>query len=347
MKNNLSFIITTINPYKNVKKLDYISKKNSVNFIIVGDKKTPLDFKTVYGDYLDLSKQKNLKYQITKKIPYNSYSRKNIGYLKAIQLNSNFIIETDDDNQIDKNYFNKISLHQNAKSILTEGWVNIYKAFLKDKSIKIWPRGLPFENIEKKFYFSEKSVKKKFFIQQGICNGDPDVDAIFRILNNKKNFRFKKNLMFSINPKTFIPLNSQNTLWHSKAFALLYLPSFCSMRATDIWRGLIAKVVLANDKKNILFKSSNIIQKRNDHNLINDLRDEMELYENLNLALNSLLKLNLLKGEKNYSKNLIKVYQKLVVMKLFPKKELELVKLWVRDLNRLSKSSKKRRKHPF
>ena len=99
--------------------------------------------------------------------------------------------------------------------------------------------------------------------------------------------------------------------------------------------------------KNILFKSSNIIQKRNDHNLINDLRDEMELYENLNLALNSLLKLNLLKGEKNYSKNLIKVYQKLVVMKLFPKKELELVKLWVRDLNRLSKSSKKRRKHPF
>ena len=40
MNNKLSLIITTINPYKNIRQLDYISKKNLVNFIIVGDKKT-------------------------------------------------------------------------------------------------------------------------------------------------------------------------------------------------------------------------------------------------------------------------------------------------------------------
>ena len=209
------------------------------------------------------------------------------------------------------------------------------------KNIKIWPRGLPFENIDKKFQISQTKLKGKFYIQQGICNGDPDVDAIFRILNNKKNFTFKKNLMFSINPKTYIPINSQNTIWYSKAFPLLYLPSFCSMRATDIWRGLIAKVILANDKKKILFQSSNVIQKRNNHNLIKDLSEEMELYKNLNLALQSLLKLNLLKGEKNYDINLVKVYQKLVLMKLFPKKEIDLVKLWVRDFNKVLKSAKR------
>ncbi len=341
MNNKLSLIITTINPYKNIRQLDYISKKNLVNFIIVGDKKTPSNFKTIYGDYLDLKKQRNLNFQIVKKIPYNSYSRKNIGYLKAIKSNSKFIIETDDDNQIDKNYFKNISLYKYARNILTDGWVNIYKPFIKEKNIKIWPRGLPFENIERKFDISQNKFKSKFYIQQGICNGDPDVDAIFRILNNKKNLVFKKNLMFCINPRTYVPINSQNTIWYSNAFSLLYLPSFCSMRATDIWRGLIAKIILSNDKKNILFKSSNVVQKRNDHNLIKDLNDEMELYENLNYALSSLLKLNLLKGEKNYTKNLIKVYKNLVLMKLFPKKELDLVKLWVRDFNKILKSSKK------
>ena len=88
MNNKLSLIITTINPYKNIRQLDYISKKNLVNFIIVGDKKTPSNFKTIYGDYLDLKKQRNLNFQIVKKIPYNSYSRKNIGYLKAIKSKS-------------------------------------------------------------------------------------------------------------------------------------------------------------------------------------------------------------------------------------------------------------------
>ena len=261
--------------------------------------------------------------------------------MKAIKSKSKFIIETDDDNKIDNNYFKNISLYKKARAVLTDGWVNIYKPFLKEKNIKIWPRGLPFENIDKKFQISQTKLKGKFYIQQGICNGDPDVDAIFRILNNKKNFTFKKNLMFSINPKTYIPINSQNTIWYSKAFPLLYLPSFCSMRATDIWRGLIAKVILANDKKKILFQSSNVIQKRNNHNLIKDLSEEMELYKNLNLALQSLLKLNLLKGEKNYAINLVKVYQKLVLMKLFPKKEIDLVKLWVRDFNKVLKSAKR------
>jgi hypothetical protein len=341
MLRKLSLVVTTINPYKNLRKLDYISKKNSVNFIIVGDKKTPSNFKTVYGEYLSLKKQKNLNFRIAKKIPYNSYSRKNIGYLKAIQLNSEFIIETDDDNEIDNNFFKNISLYHYARNVLTNGWVNIYKIFLKDINIKIWPRGLPFENIKKYFSLSKKKFKSKFYIQQGICNGDPDVDAIFRILNVKKKFTFKKNLMFCIKPKTYVPINSQNTIWHSKAFSLLYLPSFCSMRATDIWRGLISKIILSNDKKNILFKSSDVIQKRNKHNLIKDLSDEMELYENLNFALISLLKLNLLKGEVNYTKNLITIYEKLVSLKIFPKKEIILVKLWIRDFNRLAKSSKK------
>ena len=78
------------------------------------------------------------------------------------------------------------------------------------------------------------------------------------------------------------------------------------MRATDIWRGLIAKIILANDRKNILFKSSDVFQKRNVHNLVSDLKDEMELYQNLNFVLNKLIKLKLYKGEKIIQKICLK-----------------------------------------
>ncbi len=343
MKKKVTLVLTTINSYNKVRKIDNLANKNSVNFIVIGDKKSPKNFKLVYGDYFDVKKQGKLDFNIIKKCPYHSYSRKNIGYLKAIKLKSTFIIETDDDNEIKENFFKNITLHHSAKNILTNGWINIYNAFLKNKNIKIWPRGLPFENISKDFVISKNKVKKYFYVQQGICNGDPDVDAIFRLISKKKNFIFKKNLKFSINPRTYVPINSQNTLWYYKAFPLLYLPSYCSMRATDIWRGLIAKIILANDRKNILFKSSDVFQKRNVHNLVSDLKDEMEIYQNLNFVFNKLSKLKLYKGEKNYPKNLLKVYKILVSLNLFPEKELDLVKLWIRDFDELSKTAKKRR----
>ena len=41
--------------------------------------------------------------------------------------------------------------------------------------------------------------------------------------------------------KAYSPFNSQNTIWFKEIFPLLYLPVSCSMRATDIIRGLVAR----------------------------------------------------------------------------------------------------------
>ena len=81
--------------------------------------------------------------------------------------------------------------------------------------------------------------------------------------------------------------------------------------------GLIAKIILANDRKNILFKSSDVFQKRNVHNLVSDLKDEMELYQNLNFVLNKLIKLKLIKVKK-IIQNLLKVYKTLILLNIFP-----------------------------
>ena len=97
-----------------------------------------------------------------------------------------------------------------------------------------------------------KKVRKKFYLQQGVCDGNPDVDAIYRIMNKKISIKFKNNYSISLG-KSLSPVNSQNTIWFKKIFPLMYLPVTCTMRATDIWRGLITSNILLNENLPILF----------------------------------------------------------------------------------------------
>jgi hypothetical protein len=68
--------------------------------LVVGDKKTPdsWSYKEVF--FLDIKDQIELskKYKIINQIPFNSYSRKMIAYLYAIEHKAKYIYEPDDDN---------------------------------------------------------------------------------------------------------------------------------------------------------------------------------------------------------------------------------------------------------
>ena len=86
--------------------------------------------------------QSNTNYESVKTTPFNSYTRKNIGYLFAIQNGAKYIYDTDDDNEpITKleDYFDfneyKIELEYDLESPLT---LNRYAHFGQPT---IWPRG--------------------------------------------------------------------------------------------------------------------------------------------------------------------------------------------------------------
>ena len=58
---NKAIIITTINqPSKAVLEIANGCKKNNIPFIIIGDKKTPADFKLEGGHYFDIDSQNDL-----------------------------------------------------------------------------------------------------------------------------------------------------------------------------------------------------------------------------------------------------------------------------------------------
>ena len=198
---------------------------------------------------------------------------------------------------------------------------------------------MPFDEIEtgKKIIFYKKKIQA--LVLQGLCDGNPDVDAIYRILNKKISYKFVKNIKFAITKKIFSPTNSQNTTWYYKSFPLMYLPSYCSMRATDIWRGYISQVILNNNNSYTLFHGPNLKQIRNQHDIIKDLKDEFEVYKNSRKIISTLLELDLKKGSSNFMDNLNKCYIKLCKKNFFNKKELKLLNLWIKDLEIVLKTT--------
>ena len=316
-----SLVITTINkPNNNIKLFSKYSKKNKWDFIVIGDRKTPKNFKIKYGNYFDLNSQKKLIFKFSKKCPKNNYARKNIGYLISIKNNADVIVETDDDNYPKKNFFDEKKLKHFAFEIKNKSWVNIYDLFVKKKSY-LWPRGLPLDHINKNKILLKKKILKNFYLQQGVCEKNPDVDAIYRIFNKNINVSFKKNYKVSLG-RSLSTFNSQNTIWFKEIFPLLYLPVTCPMRCTDIWRSLIALAILRNDNKKILFFGTSMHQERNYHNLINDFEEEVPMYLNNKNIYNLLSKIRFKKGIRNYMKNLQLAYKFLIKNNFISKLEI-------------------------
>lgn len=271
-------IITTINrPSEQI--IDYINKYPEWDLIIVADSKTNNEsYKDLNCIYLSLEKQYQIFPRLSSIIPLKSYARKNIGYAYAFINDYDIIYDTDDDN------FSEICEKQNPyndKEISSNfNFVNIYKAYT-DK--KVWPRGLPLRYIDTTPIISD--TKYRCPVIQGLVDGDPDVDAIFRIINqNNSNifnkFDSKNTATYALKPYVFCPFNTQNTYWTQKElFHLMYLPSTVSMRFTDILRGYIAEHQLWKQSFNIKFTNSTAIQTRNKHDLSKDLLHEIEMFQ--------------------------------------------------------------------
>ena len=335
----ITLIITSINkPNEVIKKYYSLSKKNQVNFIIIGDKKTP-EYPSKYNFY-NLKSQKNLKFTLNNSLPINSYSRKNIGYLIAMQNNSKIILETDDDNFPKNSFFYNLELQKKLRLLSGPKWINIFKISQKKNKDIIWPRGFPLDEINKihKIKISEKLITSP--IQQRLCDGNPDVDAIFRLTKKKKFHTFdKKN--YALNNKSICPFNSQNTVWHEQCFPLMYLPSYCTMRATDIWRGFIALRVLKNYNWNLSFLKSTVIQNRNVHDLLDDFNLEYPVYKDTKI-LNDILYNVKLSDKRNYMLiNFFKCYKRLIDERILEKKELDLVYKWLNDISKIYPNYKK------
>jgi len=98
-------VITTIQePTRGVVKLVQKLAECGGFLVVAGDKQGPAHFRSqhfVEGsqiDFLALADQQASEFDLARKLPFGSYSRKNVAYLHAIAAGAQLLYETDDDN---------------------------------------------------------------------------------------------------------------------------------------------------------------------------------------------------------------------------------------------------------
>ena len=329
MSDKYAVVVTTINPpTKAVQELAKNSYRLNAEFILIGDSKSPANFKQENATYLDLAAQSETSFRYAKLAPTKHYARKNIGYLLAISGGATIIIETDDDNIPRSEFWEKRAANVAARVVELNGWVNVYGYFFDGQ---IWPRGLPLDLVKNSIPEISGSVEEIYCpIQQGLADENPDVDAIYRLLFPLP-INFNNHTSVALRG-AWCPFNSQNTTFFEPAFPLLYLPYYCSFRMTDIWRSFVAQAIAYVNGWAVLFHKATVWQERNEHDLMRDFEEEVPGYLHNSKLREELLMLDLAAGAEHIADNMRICYNRLVELKLVGSQELPLLDAWLQDL---------------
>jgi hypothetical protein len=271
-----SLVVTSINPPNAaLRELAAGCVAHSWDFVLAGDSKSPHDFQLDGCRFLSLEDQRESGFSLGTACPERSYTRKNIGYLSAIQAGAEAIVETDDDNHPLDGFWLPRREEVSCRPVESDGWVNAYRYFSGNF---IYPRGLPLTHARADVPEAGEPMTAACPVQQGLADADPDVDAVYRMLFPLP-FHFEAaHDPVLLRQGAWCPFNSQNTTFFPSAFPLLYLPARCSFRMTDIWRSFVAQRVLQAMAAGVLFHGPTVWQDRNEHDLQRDFTDELPGY---------------------------------------------------------------------
>jgi hypothetical protein len=330
MEDTVLVLTSIAEPTPALRTLATAARNADVGFILVGDAASPSRFELDGCDFYSLDRQQELALELAAVCPVGHYTRKNIGYLLAMQRGASTIVETDDDTTPYAAFWaERDRIHQVA-TVPGPGWANAYRYFTHKP---IWPRGFPLEQAVAAVPARELLPvgEADCPIQQGLVDDDPDVDAVYRMLFPLP-FRFERRPAVALAAGAWCPFNSQNTTWFRDAFPLMYLPASCTFRMTDIWRSFIAQRLAWANGWSVLFHEATATQQRNAHDLSVDFADEVPGYLDNRAICASLDALDVRPGVEHLADNMRAAYDLLVERGRLDESELVLLDAWLADI---------------
>lgn len=335
MKKRQWIVITTINsPTRTIAHVARLCRRGW-GAVVVGDVSTPADWNAEGVIFLSTDRQKKLFDDVADLIPYRHYSRKNLGYLYAIAAGADHVLETDDDNIPYPSFAKQLSRTARGRYVRSDGWVNVYKYFT---DATIWPRGLPLDELASVGDMQTAATDAVCPIQQFLCDHDPDVDAIYRLINKDPVVFDPAAASVILSENAWCPFNSQNTLFFSEAFPLLYLPCHVSFRMTDIWRSFVAQATLWAHGYRVAFHTSTAKQIRNPHDLMEDFKQEIVGYtdnKRICAALSDACANLTDEDSSNISRTAQALWRKLVEEQVIPPTEIPIITAWFNHVDAL------------
>lgn len=281
-----------------------------VQFVVVGDNKTPeetsdfctrLDQESPYRcTYLSPQDQREIlgiAPSFESFLPWNCIQRRNVGMYYAYQQSVDVVITIDDDNLLcDTDYLGRhahVGTQTTVPALHSEnGWWNVCELLNEAKQLPFYHRGHP---LSKRWQPDEdfttiSPAQGRVVVNAGLWLDDPDIDAVSRLFapirTTGRNEKFPATL--ALERGTWAPFNSQNTaLARDVIPAYLLFPHFG--RYDDIWASYVVRRLADSHGDLVTYGTPLVRQKRNEHNLLQDLDAErvgMEYTEAFCEALN-------------------------------------------------------------
>jgi len=294
-----ALILTTIN-VPHVLAL-YRRFDPSVRFFVACDEKTPkaaYDFCASISDCEAYSpdRQKELGWECSPLIGWNTIARRNIALLEALKWGAELIVSVDDDNIPmgaayfinyfkmfdDKVYFDDPSTPPitwnrawSGLKVSGRGWFDPGQLQFPLTGAPVCQRGFP-QQLPSCLSF-EPVVDARIGVAQGAVLGDPDTSAVDRMSRHPAVHQVSEVLRAGVvsDPRTtWAPLNAQNVAFlRALAPCFLMVPQW--QRYDDIWAGLIAQRVMREQGLVVHYGRPFVLQQRNEHNLVSDLKSEL------------------------------------------------------------------------
>ena len=290
--------------------------------------------------YLSFEDQKCLNYNIISYLKPNSYYRKSIGYLYAIQHGAKEIYEIDEDLAFNDTSFLNTHFENEFVSYVNRNDSVMSNPYFYLGETNIWPRGFRIKDIGKQIdnnlgFVNSSNIDLKPLIFQGIINNIPDTDSIFHLtglkFNNTFNINYPKLYPIIYFPNNYIPISSKNTRYIYEIFPFLMFPISYNENIGDIWRGYLMQYFAWRMKGAIIYYSSEVY-KFTELKCFQDITKEKNIYFQLERFLNVLNSNNENYNEKKPLELVIFFLKILLEKRIIKKEDFKIFQIFYKDL---------------
>jgi hypothetical protein len=266
-------VTTTIqSPTEAIEKFDALK---DWTLIVVGDLKTPKNYKLKNGIYISPEEQEKYNKPLSDAIGWNNHGRRNFGNLWAKEMDPEVIAIIDDDNIPLADWGRDLMVGKDIEVNLYHTDLPAFDPVGATNYKHLWHRGFPLQLVSKRSY-DEKTLRKlKCDIQADFWNGDPDIDAICRMIHAPEcEFETDVFPFASLKPS---PFNSQNIFISKQVLPDFFVLPHISPRGRmgDIWMAYHLKSL----GYQVVYGKPSVYQDRNKHDLTVDMIDEYIGYE--------------------------------------------------------------------
>jgi hypothetical protein len=306
MDKRFAIVLTTINvPHLLGDYLaDFRAHGRSAEVIVIGDEQTPREAASHVDDlrrsgfeveYFDIAGQRAYLSRfdgLDALLPTRSIQRRNVGYLMAYERGADVVVSLDDDNFLVTADYLGGHDHVGERRALPcagadDGWVNICDWLETTPPRRFYHRGYP---VSKRWVATPVRMSTRdarVAVNAGLWLKDPDVDTVTRFEQPFEVVGWRgATPHISLARAARSPFNSQNTAVLAELLPFLFLTvtgrslrgfrnELRNFRYDDIWMSYFTMLALDRMDDAFSFGAPIVEQRRNPHNLLQDLDREL------------------------------------------------------------------------